>query len=123
VLLCVILFISAFLFIPFLGISPIAHLDIYTKLAILYAVALIFSVSAAVSAFRNKKYPKPNNFLALTGMLLFLLCDINVVMLYNLGLPSGVTNAAHKLIWVFYLPSQLFLAVSAFSFEKPHVKT
>ncbi|MCR5330365.1 MAG: hypothetical protein K6E62_04155 [Lachnospiraceae bacterium] len=55
----------------------------------------------------------------LVGMILFLLCDINV-LLYNLGdyvsidapLYNSLSAAAPYLIWVFYLPSQVLIVLS-----------
>ena len=89
-----------------------ANLAGQEKAAVVYAACLFFSVSGAVLAFRGKKYPLPNNYLVLVGMLLFFLCDVSV-MLRNLDLPQSVVRIAGMLIWVFYLPSQFMLSLSA----------
>jgi hypothetical protein len=81
-------------------------------LASAYAVALLFS--AASSVLHRSRYPSPNSVMVPAGMILFLLCDINVG-LYNL--PLSFRPVFQTLIWVFYLPSQLVLALSARSFK------
>jgi len=93
----------------FIIISNVMPLPLETRLAVIYALAL---VTGALTAFiRRGVYPYPNRVLIPLGMLLFMLCDINV-MLINV-LPDGTgKSAAHILIWVFYLPSQTLLSVS-----------
>lgn len=62
-------------------------------------------------------FAKPGLFA--TGLILFLLCDINV-LIYNLngyagagaGVPVWLVNAASILMWVFYLPSQIMIVLS-----------
>ena len=64
-----------------------------------------------------------------TGMILFLLCDINV-LLYNLGEyinidSAGFNNAAEVapyLIWLFYLPSQVLIVLSNLEYGKTERK-
>lgn len=47
------------------------------------------------------------------GLILFLLCDINVAM-FNILPKDGILYAmATNLMWVFYLPSQVLLALSS----------
>jgi len=103
---------AALLFVP-----AAAKLASREKAAVVYAACLFFSVSGALLAFRRKKYPRPNNYLVLAGMLLFFLCDVSV-MLFNLDLPQSARDAAETLIWVFYLPSQLMLSLSARKFGR-----
>lgn len=80
-----------------------------------YAECLILSVGSAVTAFHKKHFPFPNNYIILSGMILFLLCDINVG-LFNLSVTDG------RIIWVFYAPSQILLAFSAHNFTKLDIK-
>jgi TRAP-type C4-dicarboxylate transport system permease small subunit len=83
--------------------------------AVLYAI-LIFAVTAA--AF-TRRQAHMNNILSRTGMVLFLLCDINV-LLWNLRLQAGFTEIPEwtiTLVWLFYLPGQTALALSAYGFE------
>ena len=106
----------------FTGILTASAIDsgIQNSLASGYFISIIFSVSGAASAY--KKYPSPNNRFILTGMILFLLCDINVGI-YNLAPLSKYSRLFWSLIWVFYIPSQILLAVSGKNIrEKTYVK-
>jgi hypothetical protein len=80
----------------------------------LFAANIVFHVRWF---FKNTRLPRRNMSLALAGVLLFALCDVNVV-LYNAHnfVPSmeAVRQPAYVLLWVFYLPSQALLAVSGF---------
>jgi len=90
-------------------------LDILFVFGLFYVICLITSV---ISALKNK-YKKPNKYMVAFGMVLFLLCDINV-LLRNItsliSLPEVFTTVTYQLstslIFVFYLPSQLLLALS-----------
>jgi len=84
----------------------------------IYAVLFVINIFVNIKARR----PKANYYLVLAGLVLFALCDLNV-MLFNLPRYMGVArdfSSVFTLIWVFYLPSQVLLAVSALRFgEKP----
>lgn len=73
----------------------------------MYAVLLI---ADAVGAFRAD-LPLCNARLARVGMVLFILCDLNVA-LHNVLMGGGFYNLATILMWVFYMPAQLCLALS-----------
>lgn len=79
----------------------------------LYA-ALI--VSATACAFRSGH---PNAIQIRIGMLLFVLCDINVA-LFNVA--PHVFAPASVLMWAFYLPSQLLLSLSCAKTPAQYVK-
>ena len=97
------------LFSVFAALSYFTRLTLETRLAAVYACALITAASAAF--IRRKVYPRPNRVMIPLGMLLFTLCDINVGLINVL--PDGAgKSAAHVLIWVFYLPSQILLSAS-----------
>ncbi len=88
----------------------------YSSLALVataYAVCLLFSAFAAVSAFVKKTYPFPNNYLVTLGILFFLCCDINV----GLRFLVPRENIFSVLVWVFYLPSQIMLCLSGKDFR------
>ena len=74
-----------------------------------YAVMII---SLTVSTFHAKQ-PRENELFSRLGMLMFLACDINVAI-FN-GLPNGseLHTASTVLMWLFYLPAQTILALSA----------
>ena len=85
---------------------------------IVYGLLFIENIAAnAVNLIRNvSRAPRVNRILTLTGLALFALCDVNV-LLFNLprfiDFPLQTAQTAYALIWVFYAPSQLLLAASA----------
>ena len=96
-------------------------LDILLVFSLFYAVCLITSV---IFALKNK-YQRPNKYMVAFGMVLFLLCDINVALrnvTSLVSLPEIFTQVTYKistiLIFVFYLPSQLLLALSGKDYSK-----
>jgi len=101
----------------FLAAIGFIFLDpIYTVTAI-YAGLFIFNI------YVTARHLKRNRVLVITGLLLFAACDI-CVLLFNLpryfGAPAWLRDI-NLLIWVFYLPSQTLLAVSAVNWrKKPH---
>ncbi|GHV38753.1 hypothetical protein FACS189490_01200 [Clostridia bacterium] len=74
--------------------------DILTALCAFYVCSLLESVFSAFLT-RNKTI--------IAAMVLFLFCDL-FVLLFNLALPFS--DLAGKIIWLFYSPSQLLLALS-----------
>ena len=91
------------------------NLDILFVFALFYVICLITSVIFAI----KNKYQRPNKYMVACGMILFLLCDINVALrniTSLISLPQVFTAATYQLstslIFVFYLPSQLLLALS-----------
>ena len=85
-----------------------------TVLAGLYATLFITNIVL------HAKFCKINKPLVLMGLVLFLLCDINVA-LFNLPRHFDISFTfawAFPLIWIFYLPSQLLLSVSAIAFPR-----
>lgn len=86
-------------------------LDLYSPLNLLAALYFSQLLSSAVLAWFFPK--KGRRFFAL-GLALFVCCDI-CVGLFNLGplLPVGLYRAAAFSMWLFYLPSQVLVALSA----------
>jgi hypothetical protein len=93
----------------------------------LYIITIFYATCISTSTFNailsKNKYPYPNNLFIIFGMLLFVLCDLNVA-LYNIPFSSNIpninliTNLFGNLIWIFYLPSQLLLSLSGFKYNK-----
>ncbi|MDR1797477.1 MAG: lysoplasmalogenase family protein [Clostridiales Family XIII bacterium] len=77
---------------------------------------LIFLVTAA--AFRCKQ-PKANNALSRLGMCLFIACDVHVALYNNLPPDAPYLRTAFLLMWVFYLPAQTMLSLSAARITRP----
>jgi hypothetical protein len=85
---------------------------------LVYAYALLI-VTATVMAF-TRKQARINNIMSRLGMVLFILCDVNV-FLWNghlLGEYPNVPEWTGVLIWAFYLPAQTMLALSAHGFRR-----
>jgi len=81
--------------------------DALNLFTVLYALSFVFSLTAV---YRAKKYARPYDILTRLGMTLFFLCDVNVA-LYN-AVPAHA-EVFYVLLWIFYLPSQAVLALSA----------
>ena len=91
-------------------------LESVIALAGVYAFLFVINIGVNILFYRNKetRLPKRNRALVLTGLILFALCDINVLLFnlpYYIGGPLWLTYT-FPLIWVFYLPSQGLLAIS-----------
>jgi len=80
---------------------------------VLYIIGVLYAgliLTVTVCAFRSR-LPKGMRLLAGLGMVLFLLCDVNVA-LYNLLPDSGLHHTFGVRMWLFYLPAQALLAAS-----------
>lgn len=75
----------------------------------LYAILII---SCFFATFRTK-LPKFNLYCVRIGMTLFILCDIHVALFNQLSSNSNYYRFVTMAMWLFYLPSQLLLAMSA----------
>lgn len=81
----------------------------------LYVIAALYAIlisSCFFSTFRTK-LPKFNLYCARIGMLLFILCDIHVALYNQLSTGSSYYRFVTLSMWLFYLPSQFLLALSA----------
>nr|WP_280514176.1 lysoplasmalogenase family protein [Clostridium fungisolvens] len=103
----------------FLGIF-LKPKNIDTKLyylALLYGTILINSFILAFSTLRSRFYYKHSSLMIALGIALFFMCDINVGLYpliteyYNI---DSLSMTIYFLIWFFYLPSQLLLALSGY---------
>jgi len=100
-------FLIALIFFAFIGQALFALAGIYAGL---------FIINIAV----NIRFCKFNRGLILLGLILFALCDVNV-LLFNLPRQLGTFEIfpwAFYFIWMFYLPSQILLPVSAVAYKK-----
>jgi uncharacterized membrane protein YidH (DUF202 family) len=92
----------------------------------LYIIAIFYGACIYTATFSSikysKDYPHTNKLLIKYGMILFVLCDINVAIynittqISNLNL-TPIINLSYNLIWFFYLPSQLLLSLSGFNLD------
>ncbi|PJI08198.1 MULTISPECIES: lysoplasmalogenase family protein [Clostridium] len=84
-------------------------------IASIYAILLPYSVYTSYKTLKRKIYPKDNCYLVSIAMTLFLLCDINVGISHTFLNHNGISTL---LVWTFYLPSQVLLALSGYDFKK-----
>jgi len=97
----------------FVVISMIAYLVL--PLQLLYIIAGLYAIlilSCMISTFKTE-LPKFNLYCVRIGMILFILCDINVALFNELSRNFSYYRFISIAIWLFYLPSQLLLALSA----------
>ena len=94
-----------------LVLALVLPFDTLPLLALVYACFFVWDIYINIKTAR---------FLIITGLLLFALCDINV-LIYSLPAyfpgTAGAARIAYKLIWWFYAPAQGLLAVSALRFN------
>lgn len=88
-------------------------LDLMFCLPVTYLVLIIV---ATITTFVAKQDPV-NNFLSRCGMLLFILCDINVALFNSVATDSALYSISSILMWAFYLPAQIMLSLSAYDFR------
>ena len=88
---------------PLRGVSP---------LLILVTVYALLITAVTVTAFRAPQ-PRPNRLLSSLGMCLFLGCDVHVALFNGLPAAAPYHAVAGAVIWIFYLPAQTLLALSA----------
>jgi len=100
-----VVFIAALLFSKF---------DIIFASGCAYGIFVLYSLTGAFMA--RGKYPMVNSSLIIIGMILFLACDI-FVMISSLPIlelyGEGVLDFVLKGIWICYLPAQVLLSSSA----------
>lgn len=105
------------LFIVYLVVDKlIFKLDFIWGMGLFYGICLLNSVIKAAKAYRDRLFPKPNGHMILIGMVLFLLCDINVA-LYNILNEGLFYNISSISMWLFYLPSQVLLSLSGYKYN------
>ena len=105
---------SAAIFITVFLVSQVilrGNIDLALVFAVCPAYAVLI-INVAISTFRAKQ-PHQNELLSRIGMLLFIACDINVLLFNALPEGNGFYTASIVLMWLFYLPAQTLLALSA----------
>jgi hypothetical protein len=113
---------TIFLFIVFvyaIAILFIEEINILLPISLFYVICLLFSVTKAIKASINNLYTSESKHMIAIGMVLFLLCDTcvalsNITVIFPLSryIMTSIHTISSLLIWVFYLPSQLLLALS-----------
>lgn len=84
-------------------------------LCLLYGCLITTSLITAIRTFKAKFFPLYASVMISTGMVLFFMCDVNV-LLFNILEQSGsyFAGVCGFLIWLFYLPGQVMLALSGY---------
>lgn len=97
----------------------LVDIDFIIAIGIFYGICLLSSLKEALLLYKSDPH-KSINKMILFGMVLFLLCDINLGLNYTLGelqATSYILNLTRSIssisIWIYYLPSQMLLALSA----------
>ena len=98
---------------------------------LIYSIIISISLYIAILIFiYNKKY-KTNTLFILSGMSFFYISDLNIIISL-LFKGDYFTSYTRILIWIFYMPAILFLALSGYNwtysstscrwcFEKPEI--
>lgn len=113
---------AIFLFIVFAYVIVILFIEktnILLPISLFYVICLLSSVIKAIKASNSNIYTSKSKHMIVFGMVLFLLCDTcvafsNITILFPLSgyIITIFQQISYFLIWVFYLPSQLLLALS-----------
>ena len=86
----------------------------------LFVAAAVYAALFITNLYISTRYIQHNRVLVLAGLFLFAACDI-CVLLFNLPVHTAAPiwlRQIFPLIWVFYLPSQALLAISAVNFTR-----
>ena len=98
----------------FVGALLVSGFNVIFAAGCAYGIFTIYSLTGAFMAWG--KYPAPNNTLIVVGMVLFLLCDI-FVMINSLPIlelyGEKAADIINRGIWLCYLPAQVLLSSSA----------
>ena len=92
----------------------------FTWLDAIFVVTALYAALFITNIYVSARYLRHNRKLAITGLLLFAACDI-CVLIFNLPVYMGAPDwlrGIFPLIFVFYLPAQGLLAVSAVDFRR-----
>ena len=97
----------------FIAIAIIAYFLLpFQPLHVIAGLYAFLIVSCFFSTFYTE-LPKFNLYCARIGMIFFILCDINVALFNELSRNFSYYQIISIAIWLFYLPAQLLLALSA----------
>jgi len=86
----------------------------------IFVVSGLYAVLFISNIIVSTRYLQHNRRLVITGLLLFLACDV-CVLIFNLPVyfdAPGWLTGVFPLIWVFYLPSQVLLSISGVDFSR-----
>jgi hypothetical protein len=100
------------------------NIDILSIISVFYFISILSNTITAIQLFLHDRQ-KRSNLLYAAGMLLFLLCDINVGLFNMSGfiaMPKEIYSVIYSfssiLMWTFYAPSQVLIALASHVFKK-----
>ncbi len=85
--------------------------QVFKAILFLYGILLFISTFSAIRTTWFTRYPRSTSNKVALGLVLFMLCDINVALFNTFNSFSDITGF---LIWLFYFPSQVLLALSGY---------
>lgn len=91
---------------------------ILTLICLFYGLLITTSLITGIRTLKTNYFPLYSSVMICIGMILFFLCDINVA-LFNIFKANGSCFASISgfLMWMFYIPSQVMLALSGYKFS------
>ena len=100
----------------------IHFLSLFQPLYVIAGLYAFLIVTCFLATF-HAKLPKFNLQCARVGMALFILCDIHVALYNQLSMSSDYFRFVTVAMWLFYLPAQFLLAISAFYPHQSHINS
>lgn len=93
-----------------------------TLICLFYGCLITTSLIAGIRTLKTNFFPLYSSVMISIGMILFFMCDINVA-LFNILQSNGSHFASISgfLIWMFYLPAQVMLALSGYKYSDKKV--
>lgn len=82
-----------------------------------YALILSISLWTAIANPILGLFPRLNSILISIGMILFVLCDLNVGLSFALKLGTGKI-IADSIVWIFYTPALTLVALSGYNYHQ-----
>ena len=111
--------VAAVFFLAMLFASRVLHADSEIRLVIAVCSAYaVLIISVTISTFHTPQ-PRLNTLFSRIGMCLFLACDVNVAIFNAVPYGHAAHTASIVLMWLFYLPAQTLLALSAGRWLEP----
>ena len=98
----------------FASLAMIVHLVLpFQPLYVIAGLYAFLIVTCFLATFRAE-LPRFNLYCVRIGMALFILCDLHVALYNQLSTGASYYRFVTVAMWLFYLPAQLLLALSAF---------
>jgi hypothetical protein len=92
------------------------HAEFQLLRFVLLCAAYAVVIGGVLAATFFAQQPRINTLFSRLGMILFLCCDVNVFFANFLSAGAAYYEPALVLMWVFYLPAQTLLALSAVAY-------